>query len=569
MPPTNCPLPGTLALALILAACTTTDDGATQSVNGVTSDAGVGGAGPGTGGTGGQSTGGGPGTGGSDAPGGGPPCGIRAPVPEADDATCANGIDDDCNGFTDCLDFGCSRRDGVSVCCGDHVPEDSDAACKNGLDDDCNGFTDCLDYACSSRNGIEVCCGARSGHAGGEETGDEACADGWDNDCNGFTDCHDRACAETQACCPDGPKPETTPAACADGRDNDCNGYTDCRDFACSRNADVPACCGHTHEDTPEACDNRQDEDCDGLRDCDDPDCRSGLGVEVCPPPCEPSGAEDSDAACADGLDNDCNGYVDCIDFDCSRNAGVSVCTVTGDTEDCRACAFGSECASGHCVSYAERPEIRFCAPRCERDADCPPELARCGNRGFCGHAEQNWVSTCDPDGRGYAVADVCGLTHLTADCAAEETCGVQGDRAFCQPPCIGLYDAIPNGRDARMCCAGLAQAWVDSPDPDVFYVCFRAAGEACAADQECGPSARCRGGVCASCESMANQCTGDADCCDFVGEVACNPDSGRCETPCGSACSAGGACYDSGFGLVCSWCSCDGRFDCECHDNL
>jgi hypothetical protein len=64
--------------------------------------------------------------GGPDA-GGPPPMDSGRCVPsvgrggENTDALCSNGVDDDCNGYIDCNDFGCSRNPSVTVC---HSPHD-------------------------------------------------------------------------------------------------------------------------------------------------------------------------------------------------------------------------------------------------------------------------------------------------------------------------------------------------------------------------------------------------------------------------------------------------------------
>ena len=75
------------------------------------------------------------------------------PITENDDETCADGIDNDLNGYTDCEDYQCSRNPSVHVC----VTESDNEACADGIDNDLNGYTDCEDYNCSRNSSVQVC----------------------------------------------------------------------------------------------------------------------------------------------------------------------------------------------------------------------------------------------------------------------------------------------------------------------------------------------------------------------------------------------------------------------------
>lgn len=107
--------------------------------------------------------------------------------------------------------------------------------CSDGIDNNDNGFTDCMDQAC---DGTVVDTG------GGEFTcepgGELICDDGFDNDDNGFVDCADMGCdgvvIDSAMCEPAG---ETS---CEDGFDNDNNGFTDCADPNCIPNISVCTC---------------------------------------------------------------------------------------------------------------------------------------------------------------------------------------------------------------------------------------------------------------------------------------------------------------------------------------
>jgi hypothetical protein len=261
---------------------------------------------------------------GVDIPNERPPCAptMRA---EGSGSTCSDGLDNDCDGFADCDDFSCrtcanprcltnmqvilGRDAGTCTCMA--AAEDTTASCSDGLDNDCDGFTDCQDFSCVSCS-VTVCQadgGIQRGDAGfcqcraPTENTNATCGNGQDDDCNGFTDCNDFSCSRADAgtvtVCDAGTTPrdagpctrtgaENTAAACGDGQDNDCDGFTDCNDFDC-RNCNVPSCFRNG-----------------GVQ------LRDG-GVCMC------TGMENTTAACSNRQDDDCDGFVDCADFDCTR----------------------------------------------------------------------------------------------------------------------------------------------------------------------------------------------------------------------------------------------------------
>ena len=91
---------------------------------------------------------------------------------------CANGVDDDNDGLTDCEDLGdCKLFPGCPIL----------EVCDDGIDNDEDGYSDCKDIACV-------------GHVSCEDQ--EICDDEVDNDTDGFTDCEDNLCADALPCQP-------------------------------------------------------------------------------------------------------------------------------------------------------------------------------------------------------------------------------------------------------------------------------------------------------------------------------------------------------------------------------
>lgn len=241
---------------------------------------------------------------------------------------CADGVDNDGDGFIDCDDPQClvtgdpetdpeCEQVPNSACPGRVVcvdSENTDKLCSDGIDNNGNGFLDCQDAGCERNLAITVC-GIRE-----PEDTNAACSDGIDNDKNGFTDCQDFGCArnsEVSVCCTPTAQREDSEEACIDGRDNDCNGFTDCRDFGCSQsnNPDVAELCATTSDASETDCGDGEDNDRDGHTDCADWDCNPPTGTPD--PECVSLEPEDTEARCSDNIDNDKDGLVDCRDWTC------------------------------------------------------------------------------------------------------------------------------------------------------------------------------------------------------------------------------------------------------------
>jgi hypothetical protein len=82
-------------------------------------------------------------------------------------------------------------------CAAPRIVEDSPAACANGIDDDGNGQTDCDDPACAATSRCEATA--------------DACRDGVDQDENGKVDCEDPRCV-SRGFCEAYPAPDCDPA---------------------------------------------------------------------------------------------------------------------------------------------------------------------------------------------------------------------------------------------------------------------------------------------------------------------------------------------------------------------
>ncbi len=91
------------------------------------------------------------------------------------DATeqCGTGLDEDCDGATDCADTDCL---GAPACV--------ESTCDDGVDDDADGLVDCEDADCA---GAPACV-------------ESTCDDGLDDDTDGLVDCDDDDCWGRAAC---------------------------------------------------------------------------------------------------------------------------------------------------------------------------------------------------------------------------------------------------------------------------------------------------------------------------------------------------------------------------------
>jgi hypothetical protein len=138
--------------------------------------------------------------------------------------TCGDGKDNDCDGFVDCADSNCRPVtlgtagkscsnlvatpptigkvcdfSGQCICPGGQIAE---ASCADSLDNDCDGLIDCADPDCLNKScsltGMKCSATSASGctcPAGSVENTNALCSDHLDNNCDGKIDCDDPGCA--------------------------------------------------------------------------------------------------------------------------------------------------------------------------------------------------------------------------------------------------------------------------------------------------------------------------------------------------------------------------------------
>ena len=221
-----------------------------------------------------------------------------APGTEIPEQTCTDNRDNDCDGNRDCADADCATDPACSVYCGNAVcegpyedpcncPTDCgtqqptevvNLTCADGIDNDCDGDADCLDADCAADPNCQADCGNGTcewpmenpcnctvdcGTPPANEVPNGTCTDGIDNDCDSLPDCEDTDCATDPVCdadcgngvcewplenpcncvddCGNPPSNEFVRLTCRDGYDNDCDGVEDCADGDCDAD---PSCQG-------------------------------------------------------------------------------------------------------------------------------------------------------------------------------------------------------------------------------------------------------------------------------------------------------------------------------------
>lgn len=238
------------------------------------------------------------------------------PVSETPLDTCADAVDNDCDGLADCDDIDCA---GDPIC-----------ACGNGICDVGEDSCDCP----------EDC-----GTPPATEEPFLSCADAVDNDCDGLADCDDSDCVGDPTCpcgngvCEGGENCVTCPEDCISGQGGTCDS---CFKGVC--NGDC-----HPNKEGPEC------QDCAPSHCCGDGTCEGLETVDNCAIDC----ACLSDAECDDG--NPCT-----IDV-CDPLTG-------GCSSTWAACGLDDGCCAPDCTSETDPDCSSQCIPNkqwCNCDGRC------------------------------------------------------------------------------------------------------------------------------------------------------------------------------------------------------
>jgi hypothetical protein len=391
--------------------------------------------------------------------------------------TCNDGLDNNCNGQTDCAEGSCTgapcSTDGGLLSCfgntcrcvvngGITLVQASETACSDGFDNDCNGKTDCAESACGGKacgTFGKICSGTScvcSVDGGVVEPVEHTCTDGKDNDCNGLTDCGEGYCAGKVcgpnaglictggvcSCNGNGGVAQLTESSCTDGFDNDCDGRKDCLDtnctgascgangLSCATDGGC-ACAGGTVETL---CSDNLDNDCDGKKDCTDTDCAgrscgaNGLTCSGVACTCSGNGgvAQATETSCNDGFDNDCDGLKDCLDPNC---AAASNCVVGAETNcfdgvdndgDGKTDCADTDCLHKSCAAVAGS----ICCSTAANATACKNMTNDKLNCGVCGVACNS--GTCTPSSGSGHTSGVCTCSPGTCPSwpGSPQTCG-------------------------------------------------------------------------------------------------------------------------------------------------
>ncbi|MCS6856649.1 MAG: hypothetical protein NZM37_02960 [Sandaracinaceae bacterium] len=142
---------------------------------------------------------------------------------------CANGVDDDGDGLSDCADADCFE---APRCHAGGSEENSERACSDWVDNDGDGAVDCDDQDCMVPH-IRACRGSWKGPRNGSAGASAGDGEELPEDVGSVEELIGRLGDV------DG---ERSDQACSDGVDNDGDGRIDCADFGCRFDPEVTVC---------------------------------------------------------------------------------------------------------------------------------------------------------------------------------------------------------------------------------------------------------------------------------------------------------------------------------------
>ncbi|MBI2889246.1 MAG: hypothetical protein HYY13_00520, partial [Nitrospirae bacterium] len=359
---------------------------------------------------------------------------------------CNDGINNDCDGMTDCSDPDCA---GASNCSGGSCPTYVTQAT-------CPTSTCCWETSTNTCKTTGTCSGGGctttpAGATSEFWTGIYYCNDGINNDCDGMTDCSDPDCAGASNCsggsCSTFVTQPTCPTStcCWDNATYQCKGSGQCGGGGCNYNMiceggeSYPGCSDCPYMPPPPSCNYNTV-------------CDAGEDNYNCPGDCPPgtSGGPPPGGGyelCYDAIDNDGDGMMNCADPDCGFDPA---CATSGG------CNFNAVC---------EASENAFSCP------DCAGGAIGCNMNGMCDGGESSYScpSDCAAGGMGKAPY-TCSFSYSCDDsagaCYAAAGPAGPGGGGSCATPPPGVTCTKEAAKKITVCKDRIACTPAAAPPP-------------------------------------------------------------------------------------------------------